>query len=315
MTTPFQRALREGDLDAIRRCPKADLHNHGPGSANRAFMRARTGHDFVPVEAPLASMAQMHAFVDAHNAAAYAGLDMAARRLLGSEGAFVQAVVDGVSRIEFGDDVWIISQGCGDAAELHRSLQELHRRVAPDVEWIPQLSMSRHCSIRALDVWLKPFLETDFHKSFDLSGDELAQPIENFVPLYRQAKARGLRLKAHAGEWGTADDVWRAVEVLELDEVQHGIAAADSPAVMRFLADHKIRLNVCPTSNVKLGRVASLAVHPIRRLFDAGITVTVNSDDALIFGAGVSDEFLSLYQAGVFTAAELDAIRLNGLSD
>jgi adenosine deaminase len=315
VTTPFRQALERGDLDAIRRCPKADLHNHGAGSANRAFMRARTGHDFVPVDAPLTSMAQMHAFVDAHNAAAYAGLDMKARRLLGYEGAFVQAVVDGVSRVEFGDDVWIISQGCGDAPALHRSLQELHRRVAPDVEWIPLLGLSRHCSIRALDAWLKPFLETDFYKSFDLSGDELAQPIENFVPLYRQAKARGLRLKAHVGEWGTADDVWRAVEVLELDEVQHGIAAAQSPAVMRFLADHKIRLNICPTSNIKLGRVASMAEHPIRKLFDAGIKVTVNSDDALIFGASVSDEFLSLYRAGVFTAAELDVIRLNGLGD
>jgi adenosine deaminase len=86
-----------------------------------------------------------------------------------------------------------------------------------------------------------------------------------------------MRLKAHVGEWGTADDVRHAVEVLELDEVQHGIAAAESESVMRFLADNQIRLNICPTSNLLLGRVKRLQDHPIRRLFDAGVKVTVNT--------------------------------------
>ncbi|HEY0801953.1 MAG TPA: hypothetical protein VGD54_14015, partial [Steroidobacteraceae bacterium] len=104
-------------------------------------------------------------------------------------------------------------------------------------------------------------------------------------------------------------------EVLDLDEVQHGIAAAESATVMRFLADHRIRLNICPTSNILLGRVTRLQDHPIRRLFDAGVKVTVNTDDAIVFGAGVSEEFLSLYQASVFTAPELDLIRQWGLHD
>jgi adenosine deaminase len=134
-----------------------------------------------------------------------------------------------------------------------------------------------------------------------------------FAPLYRRAKAAGLRLKAHVGEWGTADDVWRAVELLELDEVQHGIAAADSPAAMRFLAQSGVQLNVCPTSNVTLGRVARMEEHPIRRLFDAGVRVTVGSDDPLTFGTSLSGEFLALCDAGVMTSAELDAVRLQAL--
>jgi adenosine deaminase len=103
--------------------------------------------------------------------------------------------------------------------------------------------------------------------------------------------------------------------VLELDEVQHGIAAAESPEVMRFLADHRIRLNVCPTSNILLGRVKRLEDHPIRKLFDAGVRVTVNTDDAIVFGVGVSEELLRLHQADVFSAAELDMIRQWGLQD
>jgi adenosine deaminase len=161
---------------------------------------------------------------------------------------------------------------------------------------------------------MAPMLELGCFRTLDLSGDEFAQPIEVFVPLYRRAKAAGLRLKAHVGEWGTADDVWRAVELLELDEVQHGIAAAESPKVMRALAQTGVRLNICPTSNIKLGRVARLEDHPIRRLYDAGVRVTVNTDDPLMFGKSLSEEFLALYQSRVMTAAELDAVRLEGLN-
>jgi adenosine deaminase len=160
---------------------------------------------------------------------------------------------------------------------------------------------------------MAPFLELGAFQTLDLSGDEFAQPIEVFTPLYRRARAAGLKLKAHVGEWGGADDVWRAVEVLELDEVQHGIAAAASPKVMAALASAGVRLNICPTSNLRLGRVASMAEHPIRRLYDAGVRVTVNTDDPLMFGSDLSAEFLALFDAGVMSAAELDAVRVEGL--
>jgi adenosine deaminase len=311
----FTDALEAGDLDAVRACPKADLHNHGPLCGHRSFLREHTGVDIAPLTAPLRSMDEMHRWFAAKIAPAFATYDKRAAWLLGWEAAFLQALADGVTRIEFGDDVWAITQGLGGAAEMRDSLSNLHARVAPQVEWIPVLGMSRHCSIEALDRWLSPFLELGLTGSFDLSGDELAQPIEVFAPLYAKAKAAGLRLKAHVGEWGTADDVRRAVELLELDEVQHGIAAADDPAVMRFLADNRIRLNICPTSNVMLGRVENLAAHPIRKLFHAGVVVTVNTDDVLFFGNGVSEEFLALHRAGVLTAHELDEIRTNGLDD
>lgn len=126
-------------------------------------------------------------------------------------------------------------------------------------------------------------------------GDELAQPIENFKGIYRRAKKEGLRLKAHVGEWGTAKDVRTAVEELELDEVQHGIAAVSDESVIRFLADNKIRLNITPTSNILLGRVADMSMHPIGKLYRSGVDVTINSDDVLIFDSDVSKEYLRLY--------------------
>lgn len=309
MNEEFQQALKAEDLDAIRRCPKTDLHNHGWAGADPASVAAIFGTRFAPLDRRLTSMDQMHAWAGRH----FGNPDPKLRPRL-FEAAFVRAARDGVVRFELGDDVWATTLD-GSANNVTNILKRAHLRGAPDLEWIPQLGMSRHCRIEDIRRWMEPFLELRFYRTLDLSGDEFAQPIENFKPLYRLAKANGLHLKAHVGEWGDADSVQRAVEELELDEVQHGIAAARSPAVMRFLAGHRIRLNICPTSNLMLGRVETLASHPIRKLFDAGVRVTVNTDDMAMFGQSVSHEFLNLYKAGCLNEKALDQIRNNGLSD
>lgn len=302
----FIAALTAGDLVGIRAAPKAEAHTHGPFGGDRAWIAERTGRDIAPLTRTLASMQDMHTWTATKVADLFDGLE---GRRLGWEAAFVRARRDGLTRVEFGDDVWQITRGLGDASELYGHIEAARQAICPDIEWVPQLGFSRHCKPEWLWRWLTPFLEAGGWQALDLSGDEFAQPIEAFKPLYEACKARGMRLKAHVGEWGTADDVWRAVEVLGLDEVQHGIAAAGSPQVMRALADNGITLNICPTSNLLLGRVDSLANHPIRRLYDAGVRVTLNSDDALVFGVGVSEEFLALHQAGVLDAPALDDIR------
>ena len=309
----FEAALASHDRQALVAYPKSELHTHATLGGSRSFVRERTGIDIVPLDRVLASLDEMHQWVKANRIGeAFPG---AAGRMLAIEATFVQAKADGVTRLEAGEDVWALTLWNGDAVALTAALREIHQRVAPEIEWIAQLGLSRHCPIDALMRWTEPLLETGPYQTLDLYADELVQPIGVFKPVYEAARAKGLRLKAHVGEWGTADDVWQAVEELGLDEVQHGIAAAQSPAVMRFLADHRIRLNICPTSNLMLGRVDSLANHPIRALYDAGVIVTVNTDDLLVFGASVSDEFIRLHQAGLFSAAELNQIRLNGLTD
>ena len=143
-------------------------------------------------------------------------------------------------------------------------------------------------------------------ESVDLREVSLDEIIE-------KAKEEGLRLKAHVGEWGSANDVIQAINKLHLDEVQHGIAAAHSKEAMDFLKEKKIRLNITPSSNVLLGRVASMKEHPISILFRNGVDVTINSDDVLIFDSDVSQEYLRLYQSGCLSAKELNEIRLIGI--
>jgi adenosine deaminase len=143
-------------------------------------------------------MAEMHAWIDKNTHSLFTD---AHGRLLGFEGALVLALKDGVTRVELGEDVWGITLDYGSAADLARAYQDRHRQVAPQIEWIRLLGMFGHCPIESLIRWLTPFLELNLYQSIDLSGDELAQPTENFLPLYRLAKDSGLTLKAHVGEW------------------------------------------------------------------------------------------------------------------
>ena len=307
----FTEALIRGDIAAVRSCPKADLHNHFVLGGSRAYLREHTGKEIRPLDRPIHSMDEMHAWYARNLGASFETPE--GRRLL-IRAAFAQAKEDGVAVLEIGEDVWGLDAFFhGDVEELAAAFETAHREIAPETELRLQIGLSRHCEIAYLEDCLSHFWGCKAFYSIDLYGDELAQPIENFRSIYRRAKAEGLRLKAHVGEWGTAEDVRKAVECLELDEVQHGIAAAEDPSVVSFLADHHVRLNVTPSSNYLLGRVASLKTHPIARLYRSGVDVTVNSDDVLIFDSDVSKEYLRLYQSGFLRAEELDDIRKNGL--
>ncbi len=235
-------------------------------------------------------------------------------RILLIQAAYVQAKEDGVTILEIGEDVWGLGAFFhGNIEELVSAFETAHHEIAPKTELRLQIGLSRQCDIAYLEDCLSHFWGCKAFYSIDLYGDELAQPIENFKSIYRRAKSEGLRLKAHVGEWGTANDVRRAVECLELDEVQHGITAAEDSSVIRFLRDNHIRLNITPSSNVLLGRVKDIKTHPIAKLYRSGLDVTINSDDILIFDSDVSKEYMRLYQSGCLNAAELDDIRKNGL--
>lgn len=310
-STLFKAALRAGDLAALRQIPKADLHNHFMLGGDREWIAERWGVRIEAIQAPLQSIAEMDQWSQVSINTPFP--DRTGRlRLL--EATQRQAVKDGVSVLEIGEDVWALKHFYhGDVENLLASWKTVQEAAAPQIELRFQIGISRHCGVPYLMEKLAPFWDRPEFYSLDLYGDEQAQPIENFIPLYRRARQSGWVLKAHAGEWGSAQDVRQAVECLDLDEVQHGIAAAQDPAVMELLRQKQVRLNITPTSNRLLGRVASLADHPIARLKRAGIPVTINSDDVLIFDSDVSKEYLRLYKAGTLTAEELDEIRQEGL--
>lgn len=310
-SSAFVKALKNNDLMTIRKVPKADLHNHFVLGGNRRYIERRTGYKIEPIKSVLQSMNEMHTWGNENIGERFNSREM--RRLL-IEATFVQAKEDGISILEIGEDVWGLGQFfSNDIEELIDTFQTANSLIAPNIKLRLQIGLSRHCDINYLLRCLEPFWGREEFYSIDLYGDEFAQPIEKFIPIYKKAKANGLVLKAHIGEWGTAEDVIRGIEVLSLDEVQHGIAAATSQQAMKYLADHHITLNITPTSNVLLGRVENMKQHPIGKLYREGVNVTINSDDILIFNSDVSKEYLSLYNNKVLDAEELDDIRKKSL--
>lgn len=309
----FIQALEKRDLEALRKIPKADLHNHFVLGGCRDFIKEKTGTEIIPFRGVMHSMEEMHQWNDQNLGKRFNSPEM---RQLKIDATFVQAVNDGVKILEIGEDVWGLDEYFqSDIQVLINSFKQSQRQFGKDIELRLQIGMSRHCSIKALEKWLEPFWDEKAFYSIDLYGVEDAQAIENFKGIYRKAKSKGLKLKAHVGEWGTAEDVRQAVDMLELDEVQHGIAAVESNEVMKYLRDNNTRLNITPTSNVVLGRVKDYSVHPIKELYHSGVDVTINSDDILIFDSDVSKEYLRLFESGVLSERELDDIRLNGLKN
>jgi len=140
--------------------------------------------------------------------------------------------------------------------------------------------------------------------SFGIGGDEFRGPAAESKEAFRYAKDAGLRLTAHAGETAGPESIEAALAI-GAERIGHGIRAVEDPGLMSRLRDAQIPLEVCITSNVRTGAVVSLAAHPVRALFEAGIPITLNTDDPGIFGAGLNAEFELAREVFGFSTDEL----------
>jgi adenosine deaminase len=157
-------------------------------------------------------------------------------------------------------------------------------RLAPDI--IRDLGMEM--AQRTVEVALK-FLGSGV-VAINSAGSERASP-GVYADLVRSAVAAGLHSVPHAGEWAGPQNIWETLASLTPERIGHGISAVEDPALLAHLADIRMPLEVCPTSNVATGVVASLPEHPFNRLRDAGVVVTLNSDDPGMFGSWLTDEY------------------------
>jgi len=149
---------------------------------------------------------------------------------------------------------------------------------------------------------------------FGLGGAELGHPPSGFVQFFRACRERGFRVTAHAGEEGPASYVREAVKLLGVDRIDHGNACLDDPALVRELAARAIPLTVCPLSNVRLNVVPSLAAHPLRTMLDAGLCVTINSDDPAYFGGYINDNFTECWHALGLSEDDIVTLARNSLA-
>ncbi len=312
MSIDFVEALSTNYLTAIKASPKTDVHCHAFFSARRESVERWLGHPLTKPPLKMKGVEGMMEYADA----------VLAPHIKHREGfefvavsAMDDAIQDGVVMLEMSFDIRLAEFYPNGVTELCAFVEALVERYRAQADLRPELGFSRgNADDPKLIALAHEAVEMGVFQSIDLYSRQEVCPPEVMKPLFAKARDAGMKLKAHVGEFEDAEEIRRTVEVLDLDEVQHGIAAAESVEIMRWLSENHIQLNVCPTSNVMLGGVSDLASHPIRILFDNGVPVTINTDDLMIFGQSVAEEYRNLYHAGVFRAEELDDIRRASLS-
>lgn len=147
-----------------------------------------------------------------------------------------------------------------------------------------------------------------------LGGPEQPYPPSLFGAAFEYAAQAGLGSVPHAGETAGAESIWSAIHSLRASRIQHGLRAVDDPQLVEYLREHQIALSICPTSNVRTKAVSSLTSHPLRKLYEAGVPITIDTDDPTLFGTTVVDEYLLLLTHFDFSLQDLEQVSLNGVS-
>jgi adenosine deaminase len=309
--------------ELIRRLPKVELHVHLEGTLEPelAFrLAARNG-----VALPFASVEEMRAAYDFADLQSFLDIYYAACAVIVTREDFREltraylerANADHVRHVEpFFDPQTHTARGIPIEDVIGGILDGLadgEREYGITSGLI--LSFLRHLPAEAADATLAaagPWL--DRIAAVGLDSSEVGFPPEPFAATFARARALGLRAVAHAGEEAEASSVARTLDSLGVSRIDHGVRAADDPAVMRRLAESGVTLTVCPISNVRLRVFPTMAQSTIRTLLDAGVAVTINSDDPAYFGGYIGDNYVSIAAALALTAGDLHRLAANAIS-
>ena len=308
----------------IDRLPKVELHVHLEGTLEPelAFrLAARNG-----LALPFASVDEMRARYDFADLQAFLDIYYAACSVLVTREDFRELTLDYLHRahadhvrhvepffdaqthtdrgIPIGDVIGGILDGLADG---EREFGITSGLILSFLRHLP--AEEAEATLAGAEPWLDRLV------GVGLDSSEVGFPPEPFGPVFAAARARGLRAVAHAGEEGEADLVSRTLDCLGVSRIDHGVRAADDPAVMRRLTDDGVTLTACPLSNLRLQVVPALERSTIGMLLGAGVAVTINSDDPAYFGGYIGENYRRIAAAlglGAGEVAKLAANAING---
>ena len=306
----------------IKRLPKCELHIHIEGSLEPELMFAlakrnnvKLPYDSVEAVRRAYQFGNLQDFLDVY----YQGMSVLVTEQDFYDLAWAylkRARADNVRHVEmFFDPQGHTARGVPFATViggLHRAIADARRELGVDASLIM-------CFLRHLD-------EADAEKTLDaalgfrdqiagvgLDSSETGHPPSKFKRVFRRARDAGLFLTAHAGEEGPPSYVWEALDLLGVKRIDHGNRSLEDDSLVARLAGERMALTVCPLSNLRLRVVDELIHHPLRRMMDKGLVVTVNSDDPAYFGGYVGDNFRAVTGALSLTREEIVALVRNGI--
>ena len=301
----FDRIPREQLPALLRHMPKAELHIHIEGSLEPELIFALARRNGLALAYPsVAALRAAYAFTDLQSFLDiyYAGASVLLHEQDFYDMAwayFERAAADHIVRAElFFDPQTHTERGVPMAVViggLHRACQDAQARLGVSAALI--LCFLRHLSEdEALATLTQALPHREQFIGVGLDSSERGHPPEKFARVFARCRELGLKVVAHAGEEGPPAYVRSALDVLQVQRIDHGVRSLEDPALMQRLAAEGVPLTVCPLSNVKLCVVPDMAHHPLPALLAAGLKVTVNSDDPAYFGGYLNTNFLATFE-------------------
>lgn len=290
----------------LRLMPKAELHVHIEGTLEPEliFKLAQRNH----VSLPYASVEALRAAYQFSDLQSFLDLYYAGASVLLHEQDFFdmawayldKAAADNVVHAEIffdpqthtarGVPMEILIKG------LHHACQRAHQEFGLSAKLI--LCFLRHLSEEDAFATLEAALPfRHYFIGVGLDSSELGHPPAKFERVFAKCRELSLHVVAHAGEEGPPEYIHQALDLLKAERIDHGVQAVRDPALMQRLAEERVPLTVCPLSNIKLCVFPTLAQHNLKSLLDAGLCVTVNSDDPAYFGGYVNENYVELFAA------------------
>ena len=192
-----------------------------------------------------------------------------------------------------------------------RGRQRGEREFGISLYWI--LDAVRHFGVDEAQRVVNEAIRLKSHNvaGIGIGGDERRAGPEQFREVYAHAAKNGLRLTAHAGETAGPESIWGALRELKADRIGHGLHAVEDPQLISYLAEKQVPVEICMTSNVITGCCARLEDHPVRKLFDAGVPITLNTDDPDMFHTTLTKEYQIARDVFGFTEADLRVLARN----
>ena len=292
--------------ELLRTMPKAELHMHIEGSLEPELIFTLAQRNGVAIPYPSVeelrnayAFTNLQSFLDIYYAGASVLIteqdfyDMASAY-------FVKAAADNVLHAElFFDPQTHTARGVAMATVvngLHRACVDAEANLGVSALLI--MCFLRHLSEKdAFETLEQALPYQDKLVGIGLDSGEVGNPPEKFARVFSRCRALGFRLVAHAGEEGPPAYVWTALDVLQVERIDHGVQSSKDAALMQRLARDQIALTVCPLSNLKLRVFSNLASHNLGQLLDAGLMATVNSDDPAYFGGYMNENFTQTFAA------------------
>lgn len=298
------------DIQYYRSQPKIDAHNHLNLGMRYATFLAWSGKPIPDFPRKMDGLDEMHDVIAKYTRPrCHTQKDVV--DLI--EMSINDAISDGVTVLEGSIDIGFMVHYQGNVEAFLRMASDFVSKFSDKIAIHPELGLGKTFDKDKIARWAPELMRSGVFTSIDLYGPEIEDGIDEFKYIFELAERLGIKKRAHVGEFSDARSVRRFVEYFDLHEVQHGIGSAQDDEVLRFLADRKVRCNVCPQSNFMLGAVASLETHPIKRMLDAGVPVTVGTDDLLFFGRSVSEQIFDLVSLGTITEADADKLLAEGI--